>query len=92
MSSSESAKNKLLDTMRMSKSGNTEATGSDTGSTKPSADASTKKSAAPKKPATKKASTKKKPAKKKVAVKKQAKPAAKASADPYQGARRIWPD
>jgi len=86
MSSSDNAKNKLLDSMRMSKSG---APG--TAADKPASENTAKaadKPAASKPAAKKKAATKKKPA----AAKKPASKNKAAAQDPFQAARRIWPD
>lgn len=81
MSSADKTKNKLLDSMRMSKTGAT-----DTAPTEPASKAET--AAKPKKAATKKKGA----AKKKPAAKKSPAKSVAPVRDVYQAARRIWPD
>lgn len=86
MSSSDKAKSKLLDSMRMSKQGSS-------GSTPPVAE-----KPAPAQPVPAKASPKKSTAAKAAVTKAAAKPAAKTTAvkkpiiDNFQTAQRVWPD
>lgn len=91
MSSTDNAKNKLLDSIRLSKSGAAETPATDSAAT----------AGTPPEPvqAPPKAAVRKPAAKKHVAPKKKASPAKKPEPkkkaigqDPYQGARRIWPD